>query len=110
MTQQLVEPPGPTEPVARNVTVSLLDVSALTPEVRRLLRDQGRLTAVEAAEFYGPARLPHPFTADEARTLVAALERLGIAARSEEPGQVWQSPDEEPPLDIVQHAGVREHY
>lgn len=110
MAQQLVEPPGPTEPVVRNVTVSVLDVSPLTPSVRALLREHGRLTAVEAAEFYGPSRLPRAYSADEARALVGRLERLGIAARAEETGHSWSVLADEPSPEVVQHPGVREHY
>ncbi len=83
MAQQLVDPPVPAESVVRNVLVAVLDVSPLTPQIRTLLREQGRLTAVEAAEFYGPARLPQVYSVAEARDLVRALERLGIAARVE---------------------------
>ena len=110
MVQQLVEPPGPTEPVVRNVTVSVLDVSPLTPVVRALLREQGRLSAVEAAEFYGPARLPRAYSAAEAHDLVERLERLGIAARAEEAAQQWETTADEPALEVVQHPGVREYY
>lgn len=83
MTQQLAETPGPTEPGIPSMTVSLLDVSALTPEVRALLRDRGRLTPIEAAELYGPARLPRLYTPAEALALVAELERRGYAARAD---------------------------
>ncbi len=107
---QLADSPVPTDPGVRNVAVSVLDVSAPTSKVRALLRDRARLSAVEAAEFYGPARLPHPFTRAEARALVAALERLGIAARAEEPGQVWRSYADEPEPEVIQHPGVREYY
>lgn len=110
MAQQLIEPPGPTEPVVRNVTVAVLDVSPLTPVVRALLREQGRLTAVEAAEFYGPSRLPHTYSADEARELVRALERLGIAARAEEAAQEWLIAPDGPMAEVIQHPGVREYY
>ena len=110
MAQQLIETPGPAEPVVRNVTVSVLDVSPLTPQVRTLLREQGRLTAVDAAEFYGPARLPRVYSGAEARDLVRALERLGIAARAEEAAQQWQPAADEPVPEVIQHPGVREHY
>lgn len=110
MTQQLVEPPVPTDPETRNVTVALLDVSAPTPQVRALLRERAGLSAVEAAEFYGPARLPGAFSATEARELVAAFERLGVAARAEEPTQAWRSIADEPDPEVLQHPGVREHY
>lgn len=88
MVQQLAEVPGPTEPGVRNVTVAVLDVSPLTPQVRALLREQGRLTALESAEFYGPSPLPRTYSKDEARQLVAALERLGVAARAEEGARI----------------------
>lgn len=110
MAQQLIEPPGPTEPAARNVLVSVLDVSPLTPDVRALLREQGRLTVVEVAEFYGPSRLPHAYSAAEARTLVSSLERLGVAARLEEAAQEWLVAPDEPMAEVIQHPGVREQY
>ena len=108
MAQQLAEMPGPTEPGVRNTTVSVLDVSPLTPLVRALLRERGRLTAVEAAEFYGPSRLPRTYSVAEARELVGALERLGIAARAEEAALEWRAAADEPPPEVVQHPGVRE--
>lgn len=89
---QLAEVPGAAQSGARNVTVSVLDVSAPTPAVRALLRVRAGLSALEAAEFYGPARLPRAFTVEEARALVEALEALGVAARAEEAGQAWRPP------------------
>jgi len=110
MTQQLEDAPEAAEPAARSTLVVLLDVTQLSPTARTLLREQGHLTLTEAAEISGPARLPRAFCDAEARALVAALEELGIAARAEQTGQVWQHPREEPPLDVIQHVGVREHY
>lgn len=107
---QLAETPGPVADGVRNVTVSILDVTAPTPELRALLRDRAGLTAAEAAEFYGPARLPHGFSAAEARSLVSALERLGVAARTEEPAQAWAALADAPELEVIQHPGVREHF
>ena len=80
MTQQLDDSPGPTEPVVRDVTVSVIDVSVLTPEVRALLRVRGRLTALEAAEFYGPARLPRVYSSAQARDLVEDGVEAGLSS------------------------------
>ena len=107
MAQPLV---GPSQPEVRTVTVSVLDVSPLTPKVRAVLRKLGGLSPLEAAEFYGPARLPRSFSAATARELVAALERLGVAARAEESAQAWGSIAEERDPEVVQHPGVREHF
>jgi len=78
----------------RDVAVVLLDVTAPTPELRTLLRERAGLDALEVAGFYGPARLPRAFTVEEAAALVTALERLGVAARTEVPaiGGEWPEP------------------
>jgi len=83
MAQPTVSSVAPIEPAPRTTKVSLVDVTVLTPRARALLRKQGRLSASQVAELYGPAPLPQTYTETEARALVAALERLGFAARVE---------------------------
>jgi len=107
MAQPTVSSAAPIEPAPRAAKVSLVDVTALTPRARALLRDQGRLTASEVAALYGPTQLPQRYSETEARALVAALERLGIAARwdSEESRPATSS---SPRLELVPPLRARE--
>lgn len=107
MAQPTVSSVTPVKPELRTTKVSLVDVTALTPKARALLRKQGRLSASEVAELYGPARLPQTYTLAEARELVAALEKLGYAARVERDEPASPLPGR-PRLELVPALRARE--